>query len=462
MEKMNQIIYELKRTLGDDAVIIGEKIGDRVVSYIDHNPMTAKAILLPRSTEEIVAALKICQTHAQPLVPQGGRTNLARSSFTEASDIALSLERMNAIEDVDVTNRTITVQAGATLQQVQEAANLHNLFFPLDMGSRGSCTIGGNIATNAGGPRVLRYGSMRNLVLGLEAVLPDGTVISSLNKMLKNNTGYDLKQLFIGSEGTLGIVSRAVLRLWEKPQSIITVLIDVASFAQVIQFLRQAQQHLGSVLSSFEVMKRNYFQTIIQAANIRSPLPVEPAYYVLLETMGLDRELDFEYVGKLLDESLEQGLITYPVIAQTKAQRDELWFIRDNSEVIGNQYDPVFSFDVSLPISSMEKWLAQLEQNLDETFEDAHCFMFGHVGDCNLHLMICGDSLTPADKQAVDDMVYGLVVSFGGSVSAEHGIGLDKKHILPMSRNEPELWLMHQLKGLLDPKNILNPGKVLG
>ena len=269
MEKMNQIIYELKRTLGDDAVIVGEKIGDRVVSYIDHNPMTAKAILLPRSTEEIVAALKICQTHAQPLVPQGGRTNLARSSFTEASDIALSLERMNAIEDVDVTNRTITVQAGATLQQVQEAANQHNLFFPLDMGSRGSCTIGGNIATNAGGPRVLRYGSMRNLVLGLEAVLPDGTVISSLNKMLKNNTGYDLKQLFIGSEGTLGIVSRAVLRLWEKPQSIITVLVDVASFAQVIQFLRQAQQHLGSVLSSFEVMKRNYFQTIIQAANIR-------------------------------------------------------------------------------------------------------------------------------------------------------------------------------------------------
>ncbi|MCA9917258.1 MAG: FAD-binding oxidoreductase [Anaerolineales bacterium] len=459
---MDQIIYELKNALGDDAVIMGEKIGERVVSYIDHNPMKAKAILRPRSTDEIAAALKICQTYAHPLVPQGGRTNLARSSFTEESDIALSLERMNAIENVDVDNRTITVQAGATLQQVQEAASQHNMFFPLDMGSRGSCTIGGNIATNAGGPRVLRYGSMRNLVLGLEAVLPDGTVISSLNRMLKNNTGYDLKQLFIGSEGTLGIVSRAVLRLWEKPQSIITVLVDVDSFAQVIQFLRYAQQHLGSVLSSFEVMKRNYFQTIIQAANIRSPLLVEPAYYVLLETMGLDRELDFEYVGKLLDQSLAEGIITYPVVAQTKAQRDELWFIRDNSEVIGNQYDPVFSFDVSLPISSMEKWLAQLEQKLAEKFENAHCFMFGHVGDGNLHLMICGDSMTPADKSLVDDLVYGLVVSFSGSVSAEHGIGLDKKPFLLLSRNEPELLLMQQLKGLLDPKNILNPGKVLG
>ncbi len=458
---MADLIAALQAVLGTDGVLTGEAVSARASGFLDSSPLRAKAILRPTSVIQVAEALQLCHAAGQFVIPHGGLTNLVYNTRSTEHDIALSLERMTAIEDIDPTGRTLTVQAGATLQSVQEAAATMGLFFPLDLAARGSCTIGGNIANNAGGTRVMRYGMMRDLVLGLEAVLADGTILSSMNKMLKSNAGYDLKQLFIGSEGTLGVVTRAVLRLWPQPRSTATALLGLTSFDQVTRLLLLAQRELGSVLSSYEVMWRDYYRlTTTPPALSPAPLNHDHAFYVLIETLGANPEQDTPQFERALNMAFDQGLFADAVIAQSSEQRRALWRIREDSEQIEAQHSPTFSFDISLPIGEMERYVNGVHQTLVDVFGEIKFWVYGHAGDGNLHIGVWGLKIAEDDRNRVAEIIYRPLMRLAGSISAEHGIGLEKKPFLSLSRTAAEIDVMRRLKRALDPNGILNPGKV--
>jgi len=455
------LIDQLKTALGEQGVLTSEAVSARQSGYFDSAPIAAKALLRPASTSEVAAALRLCSTARQVVVPFGGLTNLVHNTTTLPTDMALSLERMNAIEEIDLMNRSMIVQAGAALQKVQESASEAGLFFPLDLTARGSAAIGGLIANNAGGMRVLRYGMMRSLVLGLEAVLADGTVLTSMNKMLKNNAGYDLKQLFIGSEGTLGVVTRAVLRLWPNPRSHATALVSMHSFSQVSGLLALAQAEMGEQLASFEVMWNDFYRlTTTPPAQSNPPISQEFPFYVLLETLEAGRGGEQQVFASFLDNAYDNGLFSEAVVAKTGAQRSALWRIREDSELIEANYHPSFSFDVSLPVSAMERYVEGVQAALFDPFGKVKCWVYGHVADGNLHLNIWGEAILESDHSAVEQIVYRPLSAVGGSVSAEHGIGLDKKPYLHLSRTPEEIVIMRRIKAALDPYGILNPGKI--
>ncbi len=458
---MADIVTDLITALGTEAVLTGDAVRARSGGFLDSSPLQAKAIVRPANTAQVAAALRLCNAAGQTVVPHGGLTNLVHNTRTTEADIALSLERMAAIEAIDPIGRTLTVQAGATLQSVQEAAAAINLFFPLDLAARGSCTIGGNIACNAGGTRVIRYGVMRDLVLGLEAVLADGTIVSSLNKMLKNNAGYDLKQLFIGSEGTLGVVTRAVLRLWPQPRSVVTALVGQDNFTQATELLSLLQRHLGGLLSSYEVMWPAYYHlTTTPPALSVPPLKGEFAFYTLIEIMGADPERDAAQFERVLELAFDQGLCADAVIARSSEQRRALWRIREDSEQIEAQHHPTFSFDVSLPIGEMDEYVLDVQSGLEAAFGAVKFWAYGHVGDGNLHLSVWGAQLAEDAASRVAAIIYGPLTGLAGSISAEHGVGLEKKAFLGLSRTAEEINLMRRLKRALDSEGILNPGKI--
>lgn len=332
---MADIIERLTDLLGEDAVLTGERVRERLAGVWREDPIAARAIVRPRTTEEVSKVLALCNEQRQPVVAHGGLTGLVESAITTPDEIVLSLERLNRIEEIDPVGRTMTVQAGVLLQVLQEAAEEHGLIFPLDLGARGSCTIGGNIATNAGGNRVIRYGMTRDMVLGVEAVLADGTVMSSMNRMIKNNAGYDLKQLLIGTEGTLGIVTRAVLRLREKPVSQETAFVALGSFDDVTRFLKVMDAELGGMLSAFEVMWNDFYRLVTTPpANQKPPLEQSYPYYVLVEAMGGDRAHDHARVEEALARCLEEGLVKDAVVADSEARRRAIWAMRDDVEQV--------------------------------------------------------------------------------------------------------------------------------
>jgi FAD/FMN-containing dehydrogenase len=422
--------------------------------------MEAAAIVRPRDTDEVSRVLALCHQARQPLAPQGGLTGLVEGARTRSHEIALSLELMNRIEELDEAGLTMTAQAGAPLQAVQQKADAAGLLFPLDLGARGSATVGGLIATNAGGTRVIRYGMMRSLVLGLEAVLADGTVVSSLYPAIKNNSGYDLKQLFIGSEGTLGVVTRAILRLMPRPRSQNTALLGLNEFRQLPLLLRELGSSLGGSLSAFEVMW-NEFYTLVTTppARQRAVLPQTFAFYVIADALGSDPETDAARFEKALLGAVEKGFAADCVVAMTAAERQGIWAMRDDVDQF-HQFRPWFGFDVSLPIRHMEAYVTEVRSKLDASWPGNRCFVFGHMGDGNLHLNI---HVGPGDgdaRRSVEEIVYGGLAGRQGSISAEHGIGLEKRAYLKSCRTREELALMKTLKRALDPEGILNPGKV--
>jgi FAD/FMN-containing dehydrogenase len=459
---LTDIIAQLRAILDHDAVLVGDAVAARATSWINPAPLRAAAIIRPYSTEQVAEVLRLCQAAGQPIVPHGGCTNLVQATRTAPGDFVLSLERMHAIESIDVAGRTLTVQAGAPLQKVQEAAAAAGLLFPLDLAARGSATIGGCAAMNAGGVRVLRYGVMRDLVLGLETVLPDGTILSSLNRMLKNNAGYDLKQLFIGSEGTLGIITRLVLRLLSGPQSVNTALIGLGSFDQVVALLDLMQRQLGGTLASFEVMWNEYYRlTTTPPASSKPPLHQDHAFYVLAETLGAEPDLDRTEFEWALEHGHKRGIFADAVLANNAQQRNQLWYLREDSEQIERQHHLTFGFDVSLPIAAMQAYVDTVRAQLVEHFGAAvRCWVYGHLADGNLHINVWAPAIRPADCDVVETIVYTPLRTCGGSISAEHGIGVDKKAYLAWSRTPAEIELMKRLKRMLDPKLILNPGKV--
>jgi FAD/FMN-containing dehydrogenase len=352
------------------------------------------------------------------------------------------------------------VEAGVVLETVQKAADAAGLLFPLDLGGRGSAQIGGNAATNAGGNRVLRYGMMRDLVLGVEAVMADGTVITSLNKMIKNNAGYDLKHLFLGTEGTLGILTRLVLRLFPKPQSVSTALLALEDYSAVLDLLRRARAGFGATLSAYEVMWPDFYTLGTTALGRQPPIAEGHGMYVLLETMGTDPAVDQVRFEEVLGAALEDGVAQDAVIAQSEAQTQALWAIRDCPGEFPKVHWPQISFDVSLPTGEIGDRVTELRERIARAFPGARAVFFGHVADSNLHLSVRPVE-DPMPVHEMDEVVYSAIGEWGGSISAEHGIGTVKRDFLHHSRTAEELALMRLLKRTLDPNGILNPGKVI-
>lgn len=418
-------------------------------------------VLKPGSTEEVSAILKVCHDHGQALVPLGGRTGLAGGHFeTAAGEFGLSLERMNTIEEIDTVNRTMTVQAGCILQVAAKAAEEQDLLLPLDFGARGSATLGGNLSTNAGGNMVIRYGMTREMVLGLEVVLADGTVVTNLNKMLKNNTGYDLKQWFIGAEGTLGVITRAVLRLRPQPKSQNTALLAVDDFTSVANLLRFLDGRTAGTLSAFEVMWPEFYEYVTREGGLhKQPLPHGCAYYVLVETQGSEPSHDAERFEAVLGEAIEEGLVSDAVLTRSQSERNELWEIRDDV-LCFFELGPFIPFDISVTLDKMEAFVEDIRAAANKK-RDPICVFFGHMGDSNLHVSLGNRNLEDFDHHGLEQLVYETVEKYGGSVSAEHGVGLSKREQLGRSRSESELLMMARLKAMLDPGNILNPGKIL-
>ena len=418
------------------------------------------AVVRPASTEELSAVMAACHTADQPVVIQGGLTGLSGGATPAQDEIAISMERMAGIEEIDQRSMTMTVRAGTPLQVIQDAAEDAGFSFPLDLGARGSCTIGGNIATNAGGTEVIRFGMTRNLVLGLEAVLADGTVVSSLNKMLKNNAGYDLKHLFIGTEGTLGVVTRAVLRLYPKLASTCTALCACDSFEKVLDVLHKTTAGFGGALSTFDVMWAGYFDYIVDHHGpARTPFDQRYPLYILLETEAANHDQNQESFERVLSEAMEQGLLADVAVAQSLSEAQAFWAIRDGVADMAELLKNSVTFDVSVPTSAMQHFVADTDQALKEAFGAPENLVFGHIGDNNLHLLVNTGSRD--DHQTINDTVYGMVRKHQGSVSAEHGIGTLRRKYLAYSRSPEEIELMQRLKKALDPKGILNRGRIL-
>ena len=458
---MDDLIKNIAELVGSPGILLGDEVSSRSDNWPPTGGCLAKAIIRPASTREVSEVLKLCHAAGQGVVTHGGLTGLVGGARAGENDIVLSLERMNGIEPVDKVNRTVTVDAGVPLQRVHEAAEDANLLFPLDLGARGSCTIGGNIATNAGGNSVIRYGMIRDQLLGVEAVLADGTIISSLNGVIKNNTGYDLKQLFIGSEGTMGIVTRAVLRLRPLPRSCNTALVAIEKFDQLGRFLGDMDSALGGTLSAFEVMWNDFYRLIIgDGSKHGQPLGSDHGFYVLLESTGGHEESDKVRFEGALEEAFESELIDAEVIAQSKQQREDLWAIRDDIEGLAQILMPPIVFDISLGITQMDDYVDEVREQLTDRWLDSLMVVFGHLGDGNIHLGITVGSHEPSEVRAVEAIVYEALGRRQGVISAEHGIGLDKREYLKHSRSADEIALMKTLKTALDPKGILNPGKI--
>ena len=454
------LLQTLRGIVGAANVLTGDDVRRRSVGWADHSPCQALAIVRPESTAEVSQVLAACHSAGQPVVPMGGLTGLVRGCVAGPQEIGLSLERMRRIESVDPVNRTMTLEAGVPLETVQQEADRHGLLYPVDFGARGSAQIGATVATNAGGNSVIRYGMTRDSVLGLEAVLADGTVVSSMNRMIKNNAAYDLKQLFIGTEGTLGVVTRLVLRLREAPRSNQTAMVACGEFTDVTRLLKHMDAALGGTLAAFEVMWNEFYRLVTTPpAKGTPPLGQEHRYYVLIESSGGDTARDQARFEDALGAAIEAGMVTDAVISASEAQRESLWALRDDVESVFRLGMPV-AFDVSLPVTEMDTYVGEVLARLDREWPAYRRFVFGHLGDGNLHIVAAGPPSAEA-RHGIERCVYEPLAARGGSVSAEHGIGLEKRPWLALSRSDTELALMRRIKAALDPKGILNPGRVL-
>jgi len=455
------MLEELRSQLGAEKVLTEQDVHERYAHiWTMDQPLEAKAVILPRSTEEVSIALKICHSHDQPVVVHGGLTNLVGGTQTQGHEVVIALEKMNNIEEIDPQSRTMTLQAGVILENIHHASKEADLLFPLSFGAKGSAQIGGIISANAGGLRVFRYGITRHLVLGLEVVLADGTIINSLKKIIKDNSGYDLKQLFIGSEGTLGIVTRAVLKLVEAPRSRTSVFVGIGSYNQVISFLKFMDKELAGRLSAFELIWKKTYQKMTSVDETTPPLPYDFPFYVLIESLGQHQEQEQELLYDLLEKALNENIILDAAPAHTKRDLAWFWKIREDVRVISASCTVDQHFDVSLPIPLIGDYAKKVVTILEGMEGVNHCYTFGHIADGNIHFVVDKADSSDELKIAINEIVYSPLQNMGGSISGEHGIGEHKKAYLNLSRTKEEIALMQQMKKMMDPKGILNGGKV--
>ncbi len=429
----------------------------------------APLVLRPASTQAVADIVGIAHDTRTALVPQGGNTGLVGAQTPDASgaQVIISMERMSAVRGMDVLNNTMSVDAGATLASVQAAAAENNRLFPLSLASEGSCQIGGTISTNAGGTAVLRYGSMRDLVLGLEAVLPDGRVWDGMSGLRKDNTGYDLTRLLAGAEGTLGIITGAVLKLFPAPKATETAFIGVRDPQAALELLARLQDTSGGLVSTFELIARQGFELVLRHFDGASdPLAAPCQWYVLAEiTAGTDGWLRGVFESALADAA-GAGLVLDAVMADSEARRQALWALRENMSEAQKLEGASIKHDVSVPVSKVPVFLAQATEAVIRAMPGVRPMPFGHMGDGNIHFNLsCPYDVNPQSFldqwQAMNDVVHGVVASLGGSISAEHGIGVLKREELTHYKSEVALDAMRAIKASLDPLGIMNPGKLI-
>ncbi|HEY7902015.1 MAG TPA: FAD-binding oxidoreductase, partial [Casimicrobiaceae bacterium] len=440
-----------------------------VVDWRDRYHGAACAVVRPGNTAEVAAVVGACSAANVALVPQGGNTGMCGAATPDATgrQIVLSLARMRSIRALDRANATITVDAGVTLASVQEAAREAGLLFPLSLASEGSCTVGGNLSTNAGGTAVLRYGNARDLVLGAEVVLADGRIWDGLRGLRKDNTGYDLKQWFVGAEGTLGIITAAVLKLYPAARSTATAFVGVPGVASAVALLAHLRSALGDRLEGFELISAPALAISRKHHPAADPLPGMP-WYVLVQASD-------SQVGDALDRQVEGALASAVArevavdasIAKTLAQADAMWALRENISEAQRREGPNIKHDIALPVSSIPAFLQAAEKSLSQVLPGVRFVVFGHLGDGNLHYNLAAPAGVDAaqfmhNAPIANRIVHDLVAGFGGSISAEHGIGQLKREELARYKSPLELALMRRLKAALDPQDIMNPGKVLG
>ncbi len=427
-------------------------------------------LLKPGTTQQVSEILKIANEAGIAVVPQGGNTGLVggQTPFESGHEIVLNLSRMNSVRAVDSANYTLEIEAGATLAQAQQAAGEVDRLFPLSLSAEGSCQIGGNLATNAGGIHVLAYGNARALTLGLEVVLADGRVWNGLRGLRKDNTGYDLRDLFIGSEGTLGIITAAVLRLFPRPAEQAAAFVALDNLDDIARLFEMAQAEAGSALTAFEFIPRialDFMNTHIP--EIRDPLDAPHPWYVLMEVTGGRHDGSSESVlERLLEEAFEAGVVADGAVAASLAQAQAFWDLRERLSEVQKYEGGSVKCDVSVPVSKLPAFIARANAEVARLVPDARPFPFGHFGDGNVHYNI--NQPVGMDKQAylarwdeIAGAVYGIAVEMGGSISAEHGVGRMKRKLLPEVKDDTEMWMMRALKDTLDPNGILNPGKVV-
>lgn len=428
----------------------------------------ALAAVFPATTGEVSAIVAACHAQRVPIVPQGGNTGLVGGATPDnsGSAVIVCLKRLRRIRDVDAGNNTLTAEAGCLLAEVQAAAATANRLFPLSLAAEGSCTLGGNLATNAGGVQVLRYGNARELCLGLEVVLPDGSVLNGLRGLRKDNTGLDLKQLFIGSEGTLGLITAAVVKLFPRPTASATAWLALDDPAAAVEVLGLAQARFGSRVTACEMLSRPVLDLVFKHfPELRDPLAGGHPWSLLLELSdgGDDAALRDNLVGFI--GNLPESLVCDATVAHSSAQAKALWRLREAAPEAEKREGISVKHDVSVPVSRIPEFLARAHESLPSAFPGARILAFGHVGDGNLHYNVChrnaGENPAFIARQAeVNRHVYDLVYSLGGSISAEHGIGQLKRDQLPHYKTPVEMALMHQIKQGLDPLDLMNPGKL--
>jgi len=429
----------------------------------------AAMVLRPGSTAEVAQLLAIANETGTIVVPQGGNTGLVGGQipFESGHEVVLSLERMNAIRQIDPLENTITAEAGVTLQHLQEAAARSGRLFPLSLASEGSCTLGGNLSSNAGGVNVIAYGNTRDLCLGLEVVLADGRVWNGLRRLRKDNTGYDLKDIFIGAEGTLGIITAAVMRLVPAPGDRATAVAALATLPACLELLALAQERSGGRLVAIELMPRIGIEFTLRHAATRDPLGEAHDWYVLLELAGPGKPGDLEPVlADILEAGLEKGIVTDGVIAASQAQADDLWKLREAMSEVQRLEGGSIKHDISVPVSRVPEFIERASVRVGDLVPGCRPVPFGHVGDGNVHFNV--SQPVGADKQTflarweeINAAVHAIVLDMGGSISAEHGIGRLKRDLMPEIKSAVELDMMRRLKQLFDPRGILNPGKTI-
>lgn len=467
------LLEALRNIVGPAHVLTAPDITPYVTDWRGRYQGQAQAVVRPATTEQVAQVVRLCAEHDAPIVPQGGNTGLVGGATPDDSGraVVLSLTRMNQVREVDTDNDTVTVEAGCILQNLQEAARQAGRLFPLSLAAEGSCTIGGNLATNAGGTQVLRYGNTRDLVLGLEVVTPQGEIWHGLRGLRKDNTGYDLRNLYVGSEGTLGIITAATLKLYPLPVANCTALLALESVETAVAFLSRARAGFGAALTGFELMSAACLELVTrhypqQRLPFDGPVEQHP-WYALLELSDSESEAHArERFEAILGAALEDGQVSDAAIAENLAQSHAMWHLRESIPLAQAEEGKNIKHDVSIPISRIPQFVATTDALLQQHFPGVRNITFGHLGDGNLHYNVQGPigEAEPAVLARQDDiyqLVHDSVHGFDGSISAEHGVGQLKRDELPRYKSTLELQLMQRIKHALDPQGLMNPGKML-
>ncbi|MBT3532390.1 MAG: FAD-binding oxidoreductase [Rhodospirillaceae bacterium] len=465
------VLEQIKGVVGAKGYTIDpDEIAPLCQSWRDNWQGWVPMVVKPANVAEVAAVVAICADSGTPIVPQGGNTGLTGGSqpHDSGAEIIISTTRMNKVREIDTVNNTMTVEAGCILAGLQDAAAAADRLFPLSLAAEGTCQIGGNLSTNAGGTQVLRYGNARNLVLGLEVVLPDGRIWDGLRGLRKDNTGYDLKQLFIGAEGTLGIITAAVLKLFPKPTEVQTALVAVPEPAASLTLLDRATEAVGEQVTAFELIQRRAIDFVLRhVPDVPDPFAETHPWYVLLEISGQGAPDSLrETVEGILEAGLEQGDVLDAVLAANRGQGQALWKIRESIPEAQNHEGQSVKHDVSVPLSRIAEFIERADRALEAAYPGVRCVSFGHIGDGNIHYNPAQPETVDgadfgAEYGAINRIVHDLIAELNGSISAEHGLGRLRRDEAKRYKSQVEMDLMGKVKNALDPANIMNPGKVI-